>query len=152
MPEQLELTLLRIKQDKTGTLGVLLLPNFRPVYTVEQPWRDSTEHDYGVSGASCVPPGEYLLTSSMSPSHKKMRWYLSTENGMISPHGSRESVRAGIMFHPANLPSQLRGCIAPGMLAHPGALGVLQSQMAQIEMDRALAGRTQALLSIRDAY
>ena len=91
----------RIAYLPEGTLGRLTLPNGWIGYTVERPWRGNSRF------VSCIPEGEYELS-----------WHQSSKYGKLYPVGpllSGVPNRDGILIHPANLPSEVQGCIAPGL-------------------------------------
>lgn len=84
-----------------GTLGVLSLPHGFVCYTVEKPWLDNKPF------SSCIPEGTYPLV-----------WHQSSRFGKLYPVGPKLDLvpdRSQILIHPANLPSEVQGCIAPGL-------------------------------------
>lgn len=76
-------------------------------YTVERPWHNNEPF------ISCVPEGEYNVTKHASPKFGETLIVLNQERGVgFSKNGSD---RYGILFHVANVASELQGCIAPGL-------------------------------------
>lgn len=65
--------------------------------SLERPWLDNK------SSISCIPAGMYRVTWNYSPAFKR-DMYLLLET----------QPRSGIRIHPANLASELQGCIALG--------------------------------------
>jgi hypothetical protein len=85
------------------------------MWTLELPWRGNERYN------SCIPEGVYRAVKHDSPKFGATLWLRDVPE------------RSEILIHPANMPSQLEGCIAPGgelrTYAH-GALGVLYSRIA----------------------
>lgn len=71
----------------------------------ERPWQNN------LAGISCVPVGRYQLLPHNSPKFGQCYALEAPELG-VTLHGP--SLRTHILIHPANLPSQLAGCLAPG--------------------------------------
>lgn len=88
--------LYRVSSSMAGTFGVLMKDSIPFCLTVELPWRNNER------GISCIPPGQYRC--------------VPLEHGSFGKSYLLQDVpdRSEIMIHPANLASQLRGCIAPG--------------------------------------
>lgn len=97
-----------------GTYGALTAEDARHVaFTCERP--RTGEHP-------CIPEGTYIASRYNSPKHGPNTWQLEAVPG-----------RTNIQIHIANWPSQLLGCIAPGLRfgASPtGEWGVLESGKA----------------------
>lgn len=110
----LRIRLFRFHQSAAGTNGVLLIPGVQALFTCERPSVPALRHAYGVPGQSCVPVGEYKLSQHYSPSRREDRWYLS-DPPMLTVRQHDALYRWGIMFHIANHPNELQGCIAPGL-------------------------------------
>jgi hypothetical protein len=68
----------------------------------------------------CIPEGEYDCALTYSPRFKKLMWEVLDVPGD----------RTGIRIHSANRPSQLEGCIAPGMVIDLDANQIKKSQEA----------------------
>lgn len=83
-------------------------------YSMERPWQNN------VAFKSCIPEGEYLLVRHDSPKYGEC--YALT-GGSVSLFKDDAYQRYGILIHPANWPSQLSGCIAPG-----ASLGVIDAK------------------------
>lgn len=66
--------------------------------TLELPWKNNQR------SISCIPEGTYEVWR-MAPNPKRPYFYFWVQN---VPH------RTGILFHPGNYTSQIRGCILPG--------------------------------------
>lgn len=60
---------------------------------------------------SCVPEGDYQLIPHQSPKYGECYALISPTLG-VTLHGP--SIRTECLIHPANKPSQLAGCAAPG--------------------------------------
>ncbi len=89
--------LIRVSYTKAGTYGVLLDNEGNPICcTIEPPWKDNQIN------VSCIPCGFYHC-------HRTRRIKSNREVLML------ENVfgRTLIQIHVANLPSELKGCIAP---------------------------------------
>lgn len=80
-----------------GTLGRLTFEDGLELWTIERPWLDNKPW------VSCIPTGVYTLHP-----HSGTRWPSAIR--IDGAHG-----RTAILFHPANWPSELHGCIACGM-------------------------------------
>lgn len=87
--------------------------------TMERPWIPSMEHPAGMPSESCIPTGVYSLVKAHSPKYNRDMYYLvSEDNGVHLREEDRaeEWERWGCMFHSANWPYQLNGCIAVGSI------------------------------------
>lgn len=103
-------TIKRIYKDK-GTQGKLYHNNQLFCYTIERP--KTGEYP-------CIPEGTYKATRYDSPKHGPDTWQLENVPN-----------RSHIQFHVANYPSELLGCIAPGMSPIDGLEpGVASSRIA----------------------
>lgn len=81
-----------------------------PIYTLERPWMDNSQ------GISCIPPGVYeyeFIAESASGLYK--------DTGALWLKDVPD--RTGILVHPSNFVSQLRGCIAPGLVLRKNSVG-----------------------------
>ena len=93
----MNLTLTRFAYLPEGVLGKLLIPTGPELFMLERPWRDNK------SFLSCIPEGKYGI-----------EW--DTTGRIKNTFRLRDTApRTQINIHPANIPSQLHGCIAPGM-------------------------------------
>lgn len=94
------------------TLGLLTFDDFE-VFTCERPWEDNKPY------VSCIPEGDYNLVRHDSPKFGDRVWMV---------HNVPD--RTFILFHVANWPHQLQGCIAPGNTLFPDGDGVGSSRVA----------------------
>lgn len=87
----------RFKFTPDSTFGAMVTDMGHQVcFTVELPWLDN-EHD-----VSCIPNGVYQVEQFTSPKHGDV-WKVMNVPG-----------RTNIEIHPANLASELLGCIGVG--------------------------------------
>jgi len=103
-----------IDQDDAGTFSMLHVPRRGAIYTVEQPWNPTDKFIYGTPGASCVPAGDYELELAHSPKFEQKMWYLRGDGVYVRQTGN-EIMRWGCMFHVANYPEDVQGCVGPGV-------------------------------------
>lgn len=108
----------------SGTFGDLYVNDRFLCHTVERPWINNK------AGLSCIPEGVYSLEKYLSPSHGES--YI-VSGGMVEKFKNNNGNRWGILFHTANLPRQLAGCIAP--VSH---LGILKGQYGGLSSQAAL--------------
>lgn len=89
--------------------------------SMELPWKENAR------SVSCIPAGEYPLTREDHPRFGECFRLAGVPD------------RDGVLIHAANVPGQIRGCIAPGMeygILHlpgdgpDGSAGVLRSREA----------------------
>lgn len=92
----------RFIKDQDGTLGAVFFSD-RPILnqtpiclTLELPWENNKNKE------SCILPGDYELSWEYSPHFKRNLFEFKNTPG-----------RAECKFHPANVISELEGCIAP---------------------------------------
>lgn len=104
----MSLTLERIAYSPFGTFGQMTMPTGIRLYTVERPWLENRP------SVSCIPPGRY----SCVPRHFFRGGYEAVE--ITGVQG-----RSHILFHVANFPVEVEGCI--GVCSR---LGVLSGQWA----------------------
>jgi hypothetical protein len=90
------ITLRRYYMGDDCTLGLLYMPDEKPLYTLELPWRDN------MANISCIPEGLYTVKYHISPSLGEVYWIKEVEG------------RNYIYLHAANQTSEIKGCIAPG--------------------------------------
>jgi len=114
----LQATLARQEWLPDGTFGLLYWNGqASPVFTVEREWRENRLNE------SCIPPGEYICI----PRQYYAGNYPATEVTGVPG-------RSNILFHRANWPWELNGCIAIGTYPayHPenSRRGVLHSLLA----------------------
>ena len=113
---EMELLLERFCYHPEGTLGVLTVGGVE-FYTVERPWEENLPR------ISCIPEGEYAMKRRKSP---KFGWSWEVKN---VPN------RTYILFHSANFPDELQGCIAPGMALMSDRIAVARSRDAMKELE-----------------
>lgn len=90
--------LIREPSAPDGTRGTWYNENgSRLCFTIELPWLDNHPD------LSCIPSGIYEFVKYMSPKHGFMVWEAQNVPG-----------RKNIEIHPANLASELLGCIGVG--------------------------------------
>jgi hypothetical protein len=95
----MKLELKRFSQDAKATLGDLFVDGKWECYSLERPWLNNEKQ------LSCIPPGTYKIGLHDSPHFKR-----------TLPHLLDVPSRDYILIHPANWPSELKGCIAPGQV------------------------------------
>lgn len=124
-----------------GSFGKLILPDGSSFFTCERSWADNK------TSVSCIPPGVYELRKRRSGVVER------TTDGQYTEGWEVTNVpgRTYIMLHPANWPSELEGCIAPGqgfgML--DGRLAVTHSRKAFDQLMQFLKSRETWYLDIR---
>ena len=131
------LNLIRLgKQTDEGTFGVLAYNGELVCLSLELPWRENQ------TGISCIPEGVF-------PLYHRERWFGTERMG----HTYQIDVpgRTGILIHPANLASELEGCIAPGtrLGTLKGRRAVLHSREAFMRMKHMMAGVRDGLLHVQ---
>jgi hypothetical protein len=97
-----------------GTFGEYLLNGVR-YYTVERPWLDNAP------SVSCIPQGTYIC--------KNRKFH---RGGYDAIEITNVPGRSHILFHKANLPMELAGCVAP-----TSTLGVYKKQWAGLNSSHA---------------
>lgn len=113
---KMEILLERFCYHPEGTLGVLTVGG-EEFYTVERPW------EHNLPRISCIPEGEYEMKRRKSP---KFGWCWEVKD---VPN------RTYILFHSANFPDELQGCIAPGMSLMTDRIAVSRSRDAMNEIE-----------------
>jgi len=110
-----------------GTYGTLTLPDGQQLYTVENPWLDNR------ASVSCIPVGAYTC--------KPRRYY---RGGYEAIEITNVTGRSFILFHVANVPTEVRGCIGVGMGhgLYKGQWSVTSSTAAFRELMKQLGGKT----------
>lgn len=121
----LTIKLQRLETSPQGTFGLLKIDG-HSFYSLELPWRDNAPN------VSCIPAGSYKSTMTYSPRFKRQMYLLEGVKG-----------RAGVRIHPANLSSQLNGCLALGLRRGQidGVKAVLLSQPAIRQFEQILDGK-----------
>lgn len=117
-PGSADVKLVRFCYSPGGTFGNLLWEG-RPVeiFTVERPWLNNAPR------TSCIPEGIY-------PCHPRKFF----RKGYDAIEVAEVPGRSTILFHIANVPSDVEGCIAPGL-----ALGSLRGEWSVTASSRAFA-------------
>lgn len=110
-----------------GTLGLLTVGD-EEFYTVERPWEQNLPR------ISCIPEGEYEMKRRKSP---KFGWCWEVKD---VPN------RTYILFHSANFPDELQGCIAPGMALMTDRIAVSRSRDAMKEIEELTHEKTCSLV------
>lgn len=149
--------LIRFRQDDGGTFGALVVPGFGSLVTVERQWLDRDEQGkhwpYGVDNRSCVPAGSYTLTHEHSNRYGRRMWHIVGEGVTYQPRsGDPVEYRSNCMFHSANVPHELQGCIAPGMIYMPTSNRVGSSVTALGHLSLWLGQIKSPQLRIRNAF
>lgn len=128
-------TLTRHTTSPEGTFGTLEIGG-QKFATVERPDLDNAPE------VSCIPAGDYICEWTFSN-----RLQRETYQIMNVPD------RTGIRFHPANVQSELLGCIAPGLsvVEINGVKAVIGSKAAMGRIDD-LGGKEKIMLKILDEY
>lgn len=105
-------------------------------HTIELPWRDNK------TNISCIPAGTYRAVRKFSNRFNRVLWFLEVPS------------RTGIMIHPANVASELRGCIALGKeyACVKGEWGVARSIQAIKEFHEATQDFEELEVTIFHAY
>ncbi|GGA95895.1 DUF5675 family protein [Agarivorans gilvus] len=90
-----------------GTFGQLFSPCGTPLaVSVERPWLNNQP------SISCIPEGTYKIVPVNSPKFGECLGLSAPTLGISHDHSG--ILRTHILIHPANLASQLEGCIALG--------------------------------------
>jgi hypothetical protein len=106
-----------------GTFGRLHFKGLtRPIFTVERRW--NSNHRWTKEApdlASCIPEGRYVCRPRWFNKHKYQAVEISGVEG-----------RTHILFHKANVPTDVGGCIGMGLLPwdFDGVRGVYDSEAA----------------------
>ena len=104
-----------------GTFGTITHNQDFIVNTVEQVWSNNERY------ISCVPGGNYALILHHSPS-KGLTLALVSHSLGVAISGPYQ--RTHCLFHVANFPHELQGCIGPGLDFHSEKWGVSDSAEA----------------------
>ena len=94
----MKLTLKRYQTKEGTTLGRLFTGSTFLCYTLEDAIRDVK-----VPGETAIPPGEYVVTVTMSPRF-----------GKLLPLLNNVPNYEGVRIHPGNTKRDTEGCILPG--------------------------------------
>ena len=137
----MNLLLQRDPSTDEHTYGVLRVDDWT-LQTIERPWIPA-DHLGGTNGISCVPCGTYQLVLHDTAAHPQTWALVNPDLGVwhdpieVPPSGGRSDV----LIHPANMASQLLGCIAPGTDRKTlnGVAMVMQSRLAFSRIKAVLA-------------
>lgn len=124
--------------DEMGTFGKLYFEGREVGYTVEKPWKDNQPF------ASCIPNGTYNLQKYSSGKYPDT-YCLYSEEHKVYPRKKGEG-RYAILFHSANVESELAGCIAPGT-----DLGFVYNKWAVLNSTQAMRD-LKAILDSREQW
>ncbi|ENC6709564.1 hypothetical protein ABKY54_004170 [Vibrio harveyi] len=105
--------------DGIGTFGTLFDGERVICRTVEQPWNNNKK------SASCIPAGIYQVNRHQSPHFGDC---FSISNPDVGVTVAGPSLRTHCLIHPANYPSDVKGCIGPGASFMPNKWGVSSSR------------------------
>ena len=98
--------LIRGQVPEKGTYGTLFTEDEKKICcTIEREWLNNEPY------ISCVPDGVYELVEYKSPRFGKTFALVNHDLGVGLYQG--DAKRYAILFHAANKPDQLQGCIAP---------------------------------------
>ena len=130
------ITLKRFAYHPKGTLGVMHVPMHRlyTFYTVERPWLDNAPFE------SCIPLGEYAL-----------KWKESPKFGLCYEVQSVKD-RTHILFHVANFPEEVQGCIGVGMSLMTDRIAVSESRKGIEAFHKATGGKAWRLKIVNAPY
>ncbi|WP_432460817.1 DUF5675 family protein [Agarivorans sp. QJM3NY_25] len=110
-----------------GTFGQLFSPcDTKLTVSIERPWLNNQ------ASISCIPEGTYKIIRLNSPKFGDCLGLSAPTLGVSHDHSG--ILRTHILIHPANLVSQLEGCIALGE-----RFGVLNGQWAALNSKHACA-------------
>lgn len=100
-------------------------------WTIERPWRDNAPGD------SCIPDGEgYYMAPWVRPDGRRaFIVHGGTVCRLPQDVDGNPYTRCLILFHPANRPSELQGCIAPGMGHIPGQVTMSREAMTKLQAE-----------------
>ena len=113
-----------------GTFGKLCIQD-AIYYTVEAPWRGNEPF------VSCLPEAQYSLAATASNKHG-LTYVLINEDINVTEFKEQRSSRYACLLHLGNWPSDVKGCISPGLSLEanheeyktPGPLMVTDSRIA----------------------
>lgn len=113
-----DVILLRTNYATNGTFGFIKVGG-QKLYTVERPWLNNAIN------FSCIPEGSYVCREYSSKKYPKT-FEVTNVPG-----------RTYILFHAANYPEDVRGCIGLGLELTP-KVGVLRSREAMAVFKKAM--------------
>jgi len=124
----MNLTLTRFAYLDNGVFGRLVLPSGIRLYTVERPWLDNA------TSVSCIPEGRYRI---------KPRHYFG--GGYDAYEICNVPGRTHILFHVANWPHDVEGCVGLGRRLDLGEPAVWESTPAFKRFMSEMKGKTRWL-------
>lgn len=139
----MKLDLLRLKETKTRTLGILMLIDdddalIRTFFTLELPWRNNEKN------VSCIPEGVYTINPRKSDKYGKHFIINNVPN------------RSYILLHHGNYSSDTSGCILVGTefknLDNEKELEVANSKKAMETLTTMIGERYNVPLRIRKGF
>jgi hypothetical protein len=138
----------------TCTLGMLTVEDLE-LNTMERPWIGDPECIGGAACISCVPPGVYQLALHDTPEHPRTWALVNPALGVYHEPGdipAGTTGRTACLIHPGNYPTDVEGCIAPGLSrALNGALWmVTDSQEAMMKLQTVVPWVEGHTLTIED--
>lgn len=135
---------LKRRYFEAGTYSILYRQDGSKVCcVVEKAWRNNEPNQ------SCIPEGTYDLYPHQSP---KFGECYALEKLSLGVTRDGSGLRSYILIHKANTPSELEGCLAPGVEFGTvnGEWGVLNSTAAFNALMTELAGETASLTIVKD--
>ena len=136
--------ILRRRYFEDGTFGTLHREDGSKVCVIAE-----RESQNNIANRSCIPEGTYQILPHNSPKFGKC-YALEAPSLGVTREGP--SLRTHILIHKANTPSQLQGCLAPGVAfgVFGDDWGVLNSTAAFNSLMNELAGKPATLTILRD--
>ncbi len=134
----LKATLLRTQDDKTCTLGLLIIHGSGMTFcTLEEPWKDNKR------GISCIPNGTYKVVPHGWEAASKVRFKRAYRLLGTEP-------RTAILIHRGNTVDDIEGCILVGTNHGTlrGKAAVLNSEKAMNAL-RGIIGQKEFTLEIK---
>lgn len=92
----MKIEIIRIEQSDYHTLGILIIDQSAFCCTLEREWKDNKPNE------SCIPAGEYICKSVLSPKFSRTFEITKVPN------------RSAILFHAGNYPENSHGCVLLG--------------------------------------
>ena len=116
-------------------------------WTLELPWENN------LPSISCIPEGSYWMAPHTRPDGRAsfIVWGDTVSQALELASSGERCTRYGILWHPANRPFELKGCIAPGLDRKPGRLikSVLGFKALQKATKDSFATHDRMILTIR---
>lgn len=127
LPTTPTVTINRIEDNGTQTIGNLIYENFR-CKTLERPWKDNK------ANISCIPKGTYKVKYTFSPKFMKYTYLLQNTG-----------TRTGIRIHSGNYFFDIQGCILLGDgykdINFDGKVDILNSRVSVNTFEKLLGKR-----------